>query len=610
MAITKIVDLQVNSNIDQTTQDVKQLNTAIQSVDKSADKVGTSLNKAGAAGNSFGAIKNMVTELNPALAGAEKGFGAVLTQMWAMVANPIGAVIAALVLGLTALYKAFTSTDEGADKLEQMMSGLSNVMVVIRDRFLKFGEALAKFFSGDFSGAVKDAKSAISGVGDEIAAEFKKGAEAARLLQEVADAMRDLKVARAELNKNLAESKELLSDENATYAQKKKAIEEIRKGEAEYTKDALENARKTLRAAQLNKKASADERLDAIADAKAEILNLEAESAQILRSANKQQKQLNAQMEADQKEAHDKRTARNKEISDARNKEIEQIKALKKAQLENVVALENEITKVLSDAQDKQAEFLVTKEQAQITAVNDKYFRLIELAKQQGRTQEEIDTLEIAQMNEVNDIKLQGQDKYYADKKAKTDKDAKDEIDTAKAVADAKLAIQNAGLDNISKGINLLQTLGIKNKAIQKALLVAESAAGIAKIIVNTNAANSAARLKYSLLPGGAALAAAEIVMNKVGAGIGIAANLAATAKALGALGGGGAPSAGGASGGDSGGGSATPNFNVVGNSGVNQLAGIMATKDQTPVKAYVVPSDVTTGQSLDRNIIRNASLG
>jgi len=607
MAITKIVDLQVNSNIDQTTQDVKQLNTAIQSVDKSADKVGNSLSKAGAAGNSFGAIKNMVTELNPALAGAEKGFGAVLTQMWAMVANPIGAVIAALVLGLTALYKAFTSTDEGADKLEQMMSGLSNVMVVIRDRFLKFGEALAKFFSGDFSGAVKDAKSAISGVGDEIAAEFKKGAEAAKLLQEVGDAMRDLKVARAELNKNLAESKELLSDENATYAQKKKAIEEIRKGEAEYTKDALENARKTLRAAQLNKKASADERADAIADAKAEILNLEAESAQILRSANKQQKQLNAQMEADQKEAHDKRTARNKEISDARNKEIEQIKALKKAQLENVVALENEITKVLSDAQDKQAEFLVTKEQAEITAVNDKYFRLIELAKQQGRTQEEIDTLEIAQMNEVNDIKLQGQDKYYADKKAQTDKDAKDEIDTAKAVADAKLAIQNATLDNISRGVNLLQSLGIKNKAIQKGLVIAENAAGIAKTIINTMAANAKA-VAASPTTGGMPF----VALNTISGAIGVATSIAATAKALSALGGGGGGAGGGAAipTAGAGGGSATPNFNVVGNSGVNQLAGIMATKDQTPVKAYVVPSDVTTGQSLDRNIIRNASLG
>jgi hypothetical protein len=66
--------------------------------------------------------------------------------------------------------------------------------------------------------------------------------------------------------------------------------------------------------------------------------------------------------------------------------------------------------------------------------------------------------------------------------------------------------------------------------------------------------------------------------------------------------GGGGVPTGGGAP--------SAPQFNVVGNSGVNQLAGIMATNEQTPVKAYVVPSDVTTGQSLDRNIIRNASLG
>ena len=54
----------------------------------------------------------------------------------------------------------------------------------------------------------------------------------------------------------------------------------------------------------------------------------------------------------------------------------------------------------------------------------------------------------------------------------------------------------------------------------------------------------------------------------------------------------------------------ATPQFNVVGNSGINQLAGVLGNKEQTPVKAYVVPSDVTSGQSLDRNIIRNASLG
>jgi hypothetical protein len=47
------------------------------------------------------------------------------------------------------------------------------------------------------------------------------------------------------------------------------------------------------------------------------------------------------------------------------------------------------------------------------------------------------------------------------------------------------------------------------------------------------------------------------------------------------------------------------PNFNVVGNSGMNQLAQIQ----QQPMQAYVVSSSVTTAQSLDRNRIENATL-
>lgn len=57
--------------------------------------------------------------------------------------------------------------------------------------------------------------------------------------------------------------------------------------------------------------------------------------------------------------------------------------------------------------------------------------------------------------------------------------------------------------------------------------------------------------------------------------------------------------------------GGSAPQFNVVGNSGVNQLASVMTTnQQQPPIKTYVVASDVTSGQSLDRNIIKNASLG
>jgi len=59
------------------------------------------------------------------------------------------------------------------------------------------------------------------------------------------------------------------------------------------------------------------------------------------------------------------------------------------------------------------------------------------------------------------------------------------------------------------------------------------------------------------------------------------------------------------------GGSSMAPQFNVVGNSGVNQLAETMQGRSaQAPIQAYVVANDVTTAQGLNRNIVTNASLG
>jgi hypothetical protein len=187
-----------------------------------------------------------------------------------------------------------------------------------------------------------------------------------------------------------------------------------------------------------------------------------------------------------------------------------------------------------------------------------------------------------------------------AEAKARREKEIADE----QAVADAKLAIQNAGIDNVSAGIGLLKGLFEKNKAIQKGLLIAENAAGIAKTIINTVAANAKA-VAASPLTGGQPW----VTLNSVSAGIGIASSIAATVKGLSALGGGGnAGSSSGVPSGGSGGSAPAPQFNVVGNSGVNQIAQTLGA--QQPVQAYVVASNVTTQQSLDRNIVANASLG
>jgi hypothetical protein len=59
-----------------------------------------------------------------------------------------------------------------------------------------------------------------------------------------------------------------------------------------------------------------------------------------------------------------------------------------------------------------------------------------------------------------------------------------------------------------------------------------------------------------------------------------------------------------------SGGGAMTaPSFNTVGSSSTNQLAQTIGSQSQTPIKSYVVASDVSTAQALDRNIISNASI-
>lgn len=52
------------------------------------------------------------------------------------------------------------------------------------------------------------------------------------------------------------------------------------------------------------------------------------------------------------------------------------------------------------------------------------------------------------------------------------------------------------------------------------------------------------------------------------------------------------------------------PSFNIVGSDPQTQLAEAIGQQEQKPVKAFVVAGDVSTAQSLDRNIIQESSLG
>ena len=182
-------------------------------------------------------------------------------------------------------------------------------------------------------------------------------------------------------------------------------------------------------------------------------------------------------------------------------------------------------------------------------------------------------------------------------------------VDAALAAAEAKAAIEGATIDTALQGIGFLKQLAGDDIALQKGLLIAENVAGIAKIISSTSVANAKAVAASPLT-----LGQPFVTLNTIGAGIGIASSIAATAKGLQGLKQTGLDTGGGGSAGT--GGSlptpppAPPSFNIVGASDTNQLADAIGGQTQQPVQAFVVANDVTTAQSLENNIVEGATLG
>lgn len=166
----------------------------------------------------------------------------------------------------------------------------------------------------------------------------------------------------------------------------------------------------------------------------------------------------------------------------------------------------------------------------------------------------------------------------------------------------------------------------IKSKDLRNVLLVAEKGLAIANVVIDTLRANqvlkgraieqktagdaalatavftsdprayAAAGLHYKA----AATSTAGIVLNNVSAGAAIAGILATTLTSWNRSSSGGGSGTGAAGG--------APQFNIVGNSGTNQLAATIAARQNQPVNAFVVGSDVSTQQALDRNRVTNAT--
>ena len=607
------IKIQFDTNADDTKKSVDSLNASIDVSVTENEKLAQTQSK----------VSKATQEQKAGFEDLGGGVGEAITQVKGLsaqflklLANPIILFLTAVVGALALLFKAFTSTNDGADKMERIFAGVSSVVDVLRDRFLQLFNALTSF---DFKGIVDSFR----GVGDEIAKEARKAAELAGTLQEVEDATRRLGVSRAKLNRDLAEAKDLINDENASYAEKKKAIDLVKKAEGEQTSQELANAKRKYQAIKEQNALSdsSDEALQKEADALSAVYALQQKSAedrrQIRRTEERADNEEKARIKAIQaernrvlKERLRKEREAKKERDALREKEQEEIKAALKAQKEAYEKNLNDIRAAIDKATEDNINRGLSERDRELRAVNDKYFGLIEAAKQYGLDYSELLTAQKAEQAEIN---KKANDKEVEDNKKKAEEQA--EID--KQIAEQKKAIQDAQLNAADAAVGFLKEIAGKNKKLQKAAIIAESALGIGKSIIETNASNVAATAQGAALAiptGGASVAAAAglVATNYATLGIGTAANIAATAKALQALGGG---SAGSASTGAKiptvTGASATPQTGFQA-SNENQIATSIASRQtEAPiVKAYVVSQDMTDQQKKDANLISQNSFG
>ena len=582
----------VGIEADKTQTKAKETNEAISSGLEALDK------RTGGAVSAFKSLQG-------GIGSAVKAFG---TLKGAIIATGLGALLVAV----TSLVSYFSKTERGGDALAVVLGALGAVVGKLTDVLVKLGEKLFEAFQnpqqalkdfgkllkenivnriegllellpalgkaiglalkGEFSAAAKTAADAagkvalgVEDITDKVGAavnatvEFskslvaaaKEGARVADLLNAVEDAERALIVQRAKANKQIAEARFIADDLTKSTEERIAAVEKAGALEDEVAAKEVANQKLRLQALKAQSRISEvnEEQLVAIAEAEARVLELEQASIARKRRLGTEVKGLRAEEKA---------------AADEKLKAAQEFAALEEKAAQDFALQQGALL-------DKAYEMLLTDQQREINAVRDKYFALLqldELSAEQRIALEEKQSAEIVAITTKTTAATTALEKAAQDSKAAMVNQSIDAVQGAlgavfknsKAVATANVIVDaaQAAVGIFKNSTSLPEPFGSINRGIQLAALAATTVASIR----NINAAQ----------PTGGASAPAAVTTPS-------------------------APSQ-------------PPQFNVVGQGGVNQLAQSIGGQFNQPIRAYVVGGDVTTSQQLQRQRVRTATFG
>lgn len=193
----------------------------------------------------FGNIKQGLSNVQGPLKTASEGVSTLGDAFKALLANPVVLVITALVGILALLYKSFTNTAEGGEKMEQVFAGVKAAAKAVLDAIFELGGAIIKFFSGDFKGAFEQAKGAITGVVDAVVNAYTQTAKLTALLQQLHKDQLVADLAEAKRGTDLAKLREEALDPDVPVAKRKILIAQLAAIEEKASTEDIARAKKT-----------------------------------------------------------------------------------------------------------------------------------------------------------------------------------------------------------------------------------------------------------------------------------------------------------------------------------------------------------------------------
>lgn len=318
--------------------------------------------------------------------------------------------------------------------------------------------------------------------------------------------------------------------------------------------------------------------------------------------------QAGLQVAAAQAEYNKSKTTENQValIEALANKEgvLAQIEGLRSEQKANDLALDRESIELTNAKLESESKLSIERQRFNAEQIENELERLQKL--------KEIDLLEAEQEAERLQVIY---DNAFAGTQAKIDAEIalnefleqsrQTNITRDKEIAEAQKNIDEAALEAKKKTLEKVENALNQLSNIAGESTVAGKNLAIASATINTYRGVSDALAATTLTPFETALKfinAAAILSN----GLKTVKNIIGV-KIPNAKGGGGTGGASSPSGATI---SQPPAFNVVGQGGTNQLAQVIGDQTQQPVQAYVVANDVTSAQSLQRNIQSEAGIG